>query len=353
MKRNIIKLLVLGLFVVGLAACEKEESKNSSRVDMPDALVLDEGNMGSNNAGVSALDISGAKIDNEWFENNFRRSLGDQAQDIILNGDNVYITVTESNTIEMINTADGTVNQKSMGSLKPRSLAADGNKLYVSCYNPPCVVRLNANTLNIEDTCLLGEYRPEGIAVAKGKLFVAGAYHKVDYFYYDDKVYVIDLATFDALPSVTAGSNNNKVKKINDDKLIFTHGNGTPDSPTGAFILDANDYSITTVNVGLTKMAVYGGKVYGYNAPYGGSPTFVVVNADGSSEPFPFTPVFDGLETNENPYGISVNPANGDIYFTTDGAYRVPGYVFCFKPDGSLCFKLKAGMLPSDVLFIK
>ncbi|KWW32048.1 MAG: hypothetical protein AUK63_144 [bacterium P3] len=342
----------MGALVSLMAGCAKEEQSNSDPVKKPGAIVLNEGNMGSNNAALSVLDLDNGKADNMWFQNANGRKLGDQAQDMILYGSKVYITVTESNTLEVLDPATGISTRKSMGSLKPRYIAAHNGKVYVTCYNPPCVVCIDTATLAIEDTCRLGDYRPEGIAIAQGKAFVAGAYHKNDYNRFDNKIYVVDLTVFDTMPSIAAGSNNNRIELVDENTLVINHGNGTTASPSGMFFLNTATCAVTAAGCVLTRMTVYNGKVYGFHAPYGGTPSFVVVNCDGSVEDFPFTPAFEDMEQNENPYGIHINPYNGDLYITTDGSYRVPGDIYCFRPDGSLRFKTEAGMFPSKILFL-
>lgn len=352
--KQIVKLMMLGLVMLGLWACEKEPVASSSRIHVSQVLVLNEALMGSNTASISAIDADSGRIENNWFYNHNSRNLGDQAQDMILLDGKVYVTVTESNTLEAIDTATGVAVRKSMGSLKPRSMVGEGGKLYVTCYNPPCVVRMDAATLDIEDTCLLGDFKPEELVSAQGKLFVASAYHKENMYLYDDKIHVIDIATFAKLESIVGGSNNIHIKKINDNTLIVAHGNGTTSSPSGTYLINATTHEVTHLSKGLSNMTVYNGKVYGYDAPYNnGSLSFAIINADGTVEDFPFTPAFENLERNEMPYGIAVNPENGDIYLTTDGGiYRVPGDVYCFRPDGTLRFKVEAGILPSKVLFL-
>lgn len=349
--RRYFSILFITLLATTLGSCEKEEAKNDTPVHHPKALVLNEGNMGSNNASLSAIDIDNALIDNGWFQNANNRKLGDQAQDILAYGSKVYVTVTESNTLEVIDPVTGIATQKSIGTLKPRNIAAHDGKLYITCYNPPCVVCIDTATLTIQATCLLRSYCPEGIAIAQGKAFVAGAYHKDNYNLLDNRVYVIDLSTFDTLPSIVAGSNNNRMEKFDDNAILVSHGNGTAASPNGSFIVNTVTRAVTTVACGFTKMSAYNGKIYGFDAPYGGAPNFTVVNSDGTTEAFPFQPALEGLEQSENPYGIQINPTNGDIYITTDGAYRVPGDIYCFRPDGTLRFKMEAGMFPTKVVF--
>lgn len=343
--KQLSRFLFIGLVVLGFTACEKEEdnSNNNVTVEHQGALVLNEGDFTANNAAISALDITNGDIDNHWFENANNYGLGKQAQDMILYNNKVYVTVTESNTLEAIDPTTRRSTQKSMGTLKPRSIAADGGKLYITCYTPPCVVRVDATSLTIEDTCFVGEYKPEGIAITNGKAFVAGAYN--DSYQYDNRLHIIKLSTFDTLPSITVGSNLNKVMKVNDNKLIVSWGNGY-DSPNGCAIVDVNSSAITPVNHGLTKMDVYNGKVYGYDAIYNGPTSWVIINTDGSTEDFPFTPAI----TN-HAYGININPATGDI-FIFDANYEANGDVLCYTSNGTLRFKAETAKFPSKVVFL-
>lgn len=353
-KKNYMKqlthFLCIGLAVLSLAACEKEDNKNE-KVENTDALLLNEGDFTKNNATLSALNITTGDIDNHWFEDANGYGLGKQAQDMIYYNTKVYVTVTESNTLEAIDPTSGRSTQKSLGTLHPRSIAADGGKLYITCYTPACVVRVDAASLAVEDTCLIGDYVPEGIAISHGKAFVAGAYKYTDYYDLDTKVHVIDLTTFDTLPSITVGINNQKIVNINDDKLMVCWGNGYDvpagqSEPNGSAIIDASTHAVTPVNHGLSKMDVYNGKVYGYNALTDGPLTWVVINSDGTTEDFPFTPTIS-----HNAYGINIDPTSGDIYLM-DADYQANGDVLCYTPDGTLRFKSETAKFPSKVIFL-
>ncbi|MBV5343398.1 YncE family protein, partial [bacterium] len=52
------------------------------------------------------------------------------------------------------------------------------------------------------------------------------------------------------------------------------------------------------------------------------------------------------------PFGIDINPANGDIYITDSKSYTVWGDVLCFDRAGKLKFKLRdIGLNPKKILF--
>lgn len=369
--KHLIRILVATTILTALSACEKDKVTPSSGndtvpVDPSDtipvnpgdtvppedtvtasfALVLNEGNLGANNASVSRFNPATGDIDNQWFDNANHRGLGNQAQDMIAYGSKVYITVTESNSLEVLNPQSGLSQRVDMGDRRPRSIAADGGKLYITCYNPCCVVRVDTASLQIEATCPLGQFYPEGIAIAQGKAFVASSYQGSNY---DNKLYVVDLGTFANPEYITVGMNLSNVKKVNDNKIIVSWIGNYNDIPSGSAIIDATSHQITLTGEALQKMDIYNGKVYGYSVEYdeywNETNSWKIINADGSVEAFPFTVSLDA-----NAYGININPANGDIFITSSD-YITNGDIYCFTPNGTRRFKVEAAALPSKILF--
>ena len=360
MKHFTFHLLPFTLAALLLVSCEKDNRNENSDAEIDvttgatKVLVLNEGNWGSNNATISALDPRHREINVDWFASVNGRGLGDVAQDMISYGTKVYVTVTFSNSLEVIDPKSGNANRIDMGSRKPRYLAADGGKLYITCYSPCSVVRVDTSTLAIEATCTLGDFQPEGIAISQGKAFVASSNisDASGNYTFDDKLYVIDLSTFANPTTVTVGLNPQEVMEIADGKLIVNYWGDYKSQPAGAALVDVSTLAVSQTGQALNKMAVYNGKAYGYSTTYDASYNqtinYIVVNADGSVAAFPFTPSLD-----ENPYGLSIDPKNGYFYLFTDGNYSTNGSVYCFSPTGQKCFVREAAILPKKAIFIE
>lgn len=353
--KHLTRILSVALIALGMTACEKEETDNGSDTNTGatvNALVLNEGNWGGNNSSITAINtIDGELVEADWFSAKNNRGLGDVAQDIVIYGSKAYATVTFSNSLEVIDMKTGSSQRVDMGNRNPRNIAAEGGKLYVSCYNPRSVVRIDTATLSVEATCTLGDFQPEGLAVANGKLFVTSSFIQDGQNYtYDDKVYVVDLGTFATPQTVTVGANPQDIQVIADGKLIVNYWGDYGSNPSGTAIIDAATLNVTQTGQALTKMSVYNGKAYGYASEYDASwnqtISYKTVSADGTVADFPFTFSISG-----NPYGITVNPQNGDIYILSDGNYSMDGTVFCFSANNDLRFMLEAGMLPKKVVF--
>ena len=70
------------------------------------AYVLNEGNWSNNEASLSRVDLSTGTITNNIFSTANGRDLGDVAQDLVLYGTKAYVTVSFSNTVEIVDKSD-------------------------------------------------------------------------------------------------------------------------------------------------------------------------------------------------------------------------------------------------------
>lgn len=349
--KHIIRTLFLGLVALSLAACSRDDEKESIKVN---ALVLSEGAWGANNASIIGLDTRNGGVDADWFDRaNNGRPLGDVAQDMVKYGSKVYATVTFSNSLEVIDPATGISQRVDMGDRNPRHIAAEGGKLYITCYNPCSVVRVDTATLAIEATCQLGDYHPEGIAIAQGKAFVASSI-TADYNSYDDQLYVVDLATFSNPQHITVGLNPGMVRKVDDSRILVSYNGNYADIAGGSAIVDVATGTVSDTHQELAGAAVYNGKIYAYAA------TWVEVTPGNwqqrvgffTMDPatFALTPL-DFLNGIASPYGLDIDATSGDIY-VTESISGANGDVHCYSQNGAKRFKAEAGIFPKKVVIL-
>ena len=144
------------------------------------------------------------------------------------------------------------------------------------------------------------------------------------------------------------GCNPQDVLPLADDKIIVNYWGDYASLPAGTAIVDVNTLAVTQTGLALNRMSVYNGVAYGYVSTYG-NPTvdYKTVSANGTVADLPFS-----LSISGKPYGITLNPANGDIYLFSDGNYTANGTVFCFTHSGDLRFMLEASMLPKKAVFL-
>lgn len=227
----------------------------------------------------------------------------------------------------------------------PRYMAAYGGKIYVSCYRQPaCVARIDTATLSVEATCTLGHYQPEGIAAAGGRLFVASSWiaDESGAVLRDNKVYVIDIASFRLIDSVVVGLNPQRVVAIDNGHVAVNYLGDYAGTPGGSCIIDAASLDVVQTGYEMTNLCAWNGSVYAYCAPYG-SPHPAFFRLDPPSLD---TTGLLGNTSVDSPYGIAV--VDGDIYITS-GLYNSNGDVYRFSSDGTLQWQAEAGVFTNKV----
>lgn len=345
------------LVAIVAVACEKPLEEEHAVVQAaadasPRVLLLNEGSWGNNNASLTFIDNAGSTLDNNWFEAANGRGLGDVAQDIVVYGSKAYVTVTFSNSLEVIDTATGRSTRIDLGDRTPRYMAAADGKLFITCYRPHSVVRVDTASLAVEATCIIGVYNPEGIAAVGGKLFVASSYIQTSSSSYrrDSLLYVVDPTTMQIDTSLVVGLNPQLVVDIDGRYLAVNYSGDYTDGTSGTAIVDATTLTVSQLGLPLTGMCAAAGRLFGFRRDgYSQESTATYHIIDPTTlivSPLPH------LACN-TPYGISVDPRNGDIYVFTDGNYTATGDIICYSATGSKRWQASAGRLPRKAVFLQ
>ncbi|MBQ6096668.1 MAG: hypothetical protein IJK99_02865 [Bacteroidales bacterium] len=237
----------------------------------------------------------------------------------------------------------------------PRFMAEDNGNIYVTSYFPLGVARFDISQMKFTGFCKFGQFHPEGIAAVGGKLYIASSsISDENYnFSYDNKLYVVDIATFTLVDSITVGLNPQLVKKLDDNHIVFnTWGNYTTDFG-GTYIMNTDTKEIVDLHQAMTKFDVCNGYIYGYattyNADYTTSTSFFKVNGTTHE----ISEILSNFSATDGVYGINVNPANNDIVVLTDGTYTTTGDCYVYTADGQQRIGATAmGNLPSKAVAI-
>ena len=348
------KTVFLMMAAVMAAACTDEpyrpdEPADTTASDMRHALVLCEGSWGGNDASLARVSTASGVIEAEWFEDNNGRGLGDVAQDMVLCGDKAYATVTFSNSLEAIDTATGRSTRHAMGNLHPRFIAAHDGRLYISCYEGHQVVAYDTTDLdNIVATYTLGDYQPEGLAVAGGRLFVASSWiqQQNQQYSYDSTVYVFDLDSRTLVATVPVGLNPQMVQATDGAHVAVNYNGDYGVHAAGCAIIDVATLTVSQLERAATGIATADGVLYAFTRQgYGAGSTASYWRYDGNTTSV--IPI-----TLNSPYSISAD-ADGTIYVTTDGNYTSAGDVCCYNADGTLRWRNEAGILPKKVVSLQ
>ncbi len=320
--------------------------------------LLCEGNMGSNKCTLDRLDLhSGQYVRNFYaaVNPNVTKDLGDVGNDLQVYGSKLWAVINGSNKIEVMATSSG-VRLGQVELANCRHITFHQGFAYATSYAGPVgaghtqrgfVAKIDTTALTVVDTCLVG-YKPDGLGVSNGQLFVAnsGGYMAPNY---ERHLSVIDLYTFGVVADIDVAPNLNHVMADGHGQLwVSSHGN---DGQAGTLhCVDGIMRQVTaSFPLGVNAMWLSGDSLYvtGFSraALYG------IVNVAQRrllTENF----ISDGTEKEiQKPYGISVHPINGNIYVTDAKNYVNPGELHCYTPGGKLQWSVRTGDIPSHMVY--
>lgn len=365
MKRPFLKIIPLLLITL---ACDPEpvlveQSQVIADADHTGVYVLSEGLFNQNNSTLSWIDFNTGQADSwesatgssfDAFEKVNGRRIGDTANDLLLYGSRLYIAVSESSTIEILNAStcsslkqiklshDGIASQ-------PRRMTAQGGFVYVCCFDGT-VTRIDTLTMTADATVQVGR-NPDGICHANGKLYVSNS-GGLDTQNPDNTVSVIDINTFTETKRITVRSNPGTIFADGTSVYVVSRGifdYGTMDYDSRLHQIDTQTDEVTaTYDIPILNMDIVDGKAWFYG--YGAGGTIQILDlATGQILDSDF--ITDGTRV-ECPYSIKVEPTTRKVYICDALDYVTPGSLLCFSPDGRLLYRVQGiGINPNTVAF--
>lgn len=336
--------------------------------DILGVYILNEGNMGSNKATLDFYDYNeGVYYRNIYADANPNviKEMGDVGNDILIYGNKMYVVINASNKLEVLNAY--TVEKiKSIDIPNGRSLAAHNGKIYMSSYDGPIkidpqaplgkVYEIDTLSLSIERETVVG-YQPEELAVVGNHLYVAnsGGYRVPDY---DRTISVIDLNNFEEIDQIDVAENLNKLQADEAGSLWVTSRGDYYGSTSNLYKVNPESQEIEVdFGVPMGDFVQHDHTIYfyanefNYNT-YTYQKSFGMIDMQTNEllpDQFVDQQYLDEIET---PYGLAINPENGDIFLTDAGNYVSTGFVYCFNKNGKLEWKTKGGNIPAHFAFL-
>lgn len=330
--------------------------------------LLNEGNMGTNKSTLDYMDFAtGIYTRNIYAAANPNQpmEMGDVGNDIAIYGTKLWAVINCSNKVEVMRAEDA-VRIGQIDIPNCRSIIFHKGYAYVTSYAGPVeinpdykqkgfVAKIDTATLQVVARCTVG-FQPDGLAVCGNKIYVAnsGGYMVPNY---ENTLSVIDIATF---------TEEKKVKvAINLDNIIADrHGNVWVSSRGDYFNVVSKLYcynpaknAVTdSIDTPVSAMTLHGDSLYivstaWSNISMADVPSSAIINTSTRRKVSDSFVAADVMAQLKKPYGISVNPVNGDIYITDAGNYVTPGWLYCLHPDGTQRWRQRTGDIPAHFAF--
>ena len=345
--------LIFSLFFVG---CEKASVENDASSDLTGLVILNNGNWGDNNGSVMAYDAVLQDF-TDVFKSANNKALGDLGQDILVLGDDIYISVQGSQVIfvcdrnfrvkKEIKVSDSEGNQ-----LSPNYFAASADKVYVTLYegwlgeidpSEDYAVRITEVGPN-----------PVGLACVSGKIYVANSGGYVQY-YYNNTLSVVDETSFKEVSTIEVNVNPQTVVANSGGNLLYVSSLGNyGDIAPKLEVVNLSDGSVhSTSYSGVSEIA------------RGADDTLYILcgGYDSSWNPLPGTVYAHNMALNsgkgvfseikfEKAYKISADSRTGNV-FVTASDYKTNGDVYVLDRSGKLLSKFDSrGLNPVKALFL-
>ena len=330
--------------------------------------LLNEGNMGSNKATIDYLDFSkGIYIRNIYGERNPNviKELGDVGNDIQVYGNRLYAVINCSHKVEVMDL----YTCRRIGQIdipNCRYIRFHGDKAYISSYVGPVSIDPNAQlgaifevdtaTLRITRQVTVG-YQPEEFEIIDNYIYVAnsGGYRAPDY---DSTLSVVNLTDFRQVKKIPVCVNPHRVRKDQYNRLwITSRGDHKEVSQQLVCFQPLHPTLYALHHISPSEMVIIGDSMYYYGAHWSDETmsnqlTYGVLNIQ-----YPITNtqsfITDGTEQNiKIPYGIQVNPYNGDIYITDAKNYVSSGQLHCYSREGKRKWSVRTGDIPAHMCFV-
>ncbi|MDR2907353.1 MAG: hypothetical protein LBU91_05135 [Bacteroidales bacterium] len=351
------KILYFALLATVFMACDKNNDNNHQPTPDSGLLVLNEGLRMMNNASISYYDLDSGTVTQDLFFEQNGRQLGDIANDILIYGGKIYITVGFSSTVEITDLSLKSIETISLTDgtniREPHGMTSHNGKVYIVCFDGH-VAKLDTASLAIEGYVKVGS-NPENICISKGSAYVtnSGGMNYLVGADYDSTVSVIDLATFTETQKITVGKNPFSIGvNANGDVIVGCRGNydKIPYS-LNRINTSTNTFDKTFANITPADFVMKGSIAYMYNHDFAtgqsqyiafDTETEITVSAGFIADP----------SLIQTPYGLNVNIENEDIYLS-NADYIGDGKVFAFDKTGVKRFEFPVGLWPKKIVVLK
>ena len=386
MKLNWCKLAIMALALGVFTACSEDDEPNGEGpgtetgggddttggsgdntggepVVTLGAYVLNTGNWDGNDAGIQYLDFQTGELSEDLYAAANGEGLGDLGQDLCVYGSKIYVTVSNSSKVAImdrncrllksisVTASDGTP-------INPRYMTAYEGKVYFTAYDGT-VSRIDTTSMSVDGKLNLidagaqtGYDHPEAITAANGKLYV-----NISGYGSGKWLSVVDVASFTKLKDIEIVLNPYTQCITAEDGYVYFVSNGnyagkpslTPEQYVYGTMqrLDPETDQVEQV-CHATYIANAGDEMYilysEYYLPEVARAYVRDLKTGAESE-------FIDMADLQSANGLAVDPASGDVY-VFDAPYGAASDVHVYGADGTLKRTFEAGMSTSKMVFV-
>lgn len=339
------KSLILATFIAPiLFACDEAVPNDGDINTSGKVIVLNEGQFNVGDAEVSVINTSLGAVENDQFFEVNQVVMGDILQNATQHHASIYFVMNNSNTVHKVKAENLDLEITYDGFTLPSGIAVEGDYMYVTEWMgfgvPGQLSKVNLSTGAKEDSLALGKL-PGQPLLKDNMLWVPNSS--------DSTVSVIRLSDFTLNTTLTYGDNpNSLVEDYAGNVWVLYAGK---QSWTGS----ASNARLVQVNATTFE------QMHETSWPHNDlGVRDLCASADGKTLAY----VFDGVKlydaefysasgsiSENNVYGLGVNPSSGEYYLGISPAFDQAGYVLSYDVGASLVDSFQVGVGPNGFIF--
>ena len=329
-------------FAAVLGGCtDIERDKTGGIVPATDdrLYILNEGQMGLNNATIDFYDFSDGSYTSDAFtaaNPDVAFELGNTGNDIAIHDGKLWAVINGSGLVEIMD-------------------AATLKHIYGGENRLGAVYRIDINSLSEAGSIDVG-YQPEGIAAAEGKIYVANSGGVTDG--YDNRLSIIDADSFTLERNVEIAANICDIA-VDGRGMIWISSPGDYVSVhSGIYIFNPKSETVSSKDIRVSSMYSNGSLIYILGnenewdyTPGSGMFVLTVIDQEGGTVARTILDQSGAAEI-EVPYGIWASNDGGTIFISDSGDYINPGTVYMLDSTLKLVRTFSAGVNPGHFAFL-
>lgn len=364
LKRTALGISVLTVFFTG---CKKDNEREilltQEITGVKGIYILNEG---VPKATIAYYDVAKKTTVLDYYKQVNGKDLGNSANDLQQYGSKLYCVITGTtgqpeSFVDIMDVNTGKTLKRiafnaTNDSYMARYITFYKNKAYVSRYDGK-ISRIDTASLNVDAELQLkngvdNAQGLEGLAVANGKLYVAGSSHSSYPKSLNDKVVVIDLNTFAKVKEITVNYNPVKIAANDKGEMVVTSaGNyGNIKSAIQKINTSTDEVSSTENTTDLGSVAIYKDQAFVVTDAYspgtaGVKSINIVTGKLGNS-------LITDATTVALPYGLAINPFNQNVVVLDALSFvSTTGKVLVFSKEGKKLYEFETNSFPKNAAF--
>lgn len=342
---------LIAVSLLSITSCKKDTpaAPEKPQTAVSGVYILNEGDWTGDNASLSYFDLETNEMKNDvFYEVNSETVLGELANDMGIYGSKLFITVTGSNKVEILNATNGKI-LKTVNIEEPRYIAFYGKYAFISSYTNQVFV-VDTASMSIHTKIEVGR-TPEQLAVSGAQVFVANAGWKdaIAGGEYDNRVSVIDAENLVKVKDIEVADNIDRVYADNNGHVYVNSSTiyGVwPEElyPSRLYVIDTETNAVEQLPFGAGLMAIAGEKAYLASGNYQEGKTQLLEMNTATLLVKPL----DILSGVDNLNGLATDPDSGDLWVST---YTNPGKVYRYKTTTKEMDTYTVGIFPKTFSF--